>query len=89
MAAWKLKSDSAAIVLGRTIHLYNASKEELLGNQRWLAHELKHIEQFRRYGFFRFVVLYIVESIKHGYANNRFELEAREAETVQDGTTNR
>jgi hypothetical protein len=41
---------------------------------------LKHIEQYRRYGIARFIVLYLVESIKKGYYNNRFEIEARKAE---------
>jgi hypothetical protein len=80
VAAWKLKSDNAAIVIGNTIHLYNISRPEFLKNKAWLCHELKHILQFRQYGFIPFVFMYVRESILHGYANNKFEIEARAAE---------
>jgi hypothetical protein len=80
VAAWKLKSDNAAIVIGNTIHLYNISRPEFLKNKAWLCHELKHTQQFRQYGFIPFVFMYVRESILHGYANNRFEIEARAAE---------
>lgn len=66
--------------MGRTIHLHNTAKHEFLQNKRWLLHELKHIEQFRRYGFIRFIFMYLVESIRHGYTNNKYEIEARDAE---------
>ncbi|HEY0678031.1 MAG TPA: DUF4157 domain-containing protein [Chitinophagaceae bacterium] len=80
IAAWKLSSARVAIVIGRTIHLHNASKEDLLKNQRWLRHELCHLEQFRRYGFVRFIMLYLWESMRKGYRLNKFEVEARQAE---------
>jgi hypothetical protein len=80
IAAWKLGSDNVALVLGKTIHLYNVSKQDFLSDTRWVRHELEHIEQFRQYGFIRFLVLYFIEWIKRGYFNNRFEIEARMAE---------
>ncbi|MBL0309966.1 MAG: DUF4157 domain-containing protein [Bacteroidetes bacterium] len=80
LAARKLKATQLAIVIGRTIHLHNTDKQSFLANSTWLRHELKHIEQFRRYGFFRFIILYLWESLLHGYRDNRFEHEAREAE---------
>ena len=80
LAALKLHSDNVALVLGNTIHLYNVSKQDFLNDKRWLKHELKHIDQFRQYGTLPFLFLYVVEWIKHGYTNNRFETEAREAE---------
>ena len=80
IAAWKLGSDNVALVLGNTIHLYNFSKEDFLRDKCWLAHELKHIKQFQQHGTFMFLCKYLVEWIKHGYFNNRFEIEAREAE---------
>ena len=80
IAAWKLSSKRVAIVVGRTIHLHNASKTEFLNNPRWVKHELCHIEQFRRYGFFRFVIMYLWESMRKGYYKNKYEVEAREAE---------
>lgn len=54
-------------------------------NDRWVRHELAHIEQFRRYGLIRFIFLYLWESVRHGYYNNRFEKEAREAEHTESG----
>jgi len=80
IAAWKLGSDSVALVLGSTIYLHNVSKEIFLRDKRWVAHELKHIQQFRSHGAFIFLYKYFIEWMKHGYTNNRFEIEAREAE---------
>lgn len=80
IAAWKLSSSRVAIVIGRTIHLHNTTKAQFLSNPRWVKHELCHIEQFRRFGFFRFIMLYLVESIRKGYYNNKYEVEARQAE---------
>lgn len=83
LAAWKLGADKVAIVIGSTIHLHNTAGEEFLQNKRWVLHELKHLEQFRRYGFLRFIFLYLRESVLHGYTNNKYEIEARAAEEIQ------
>lgn len=80
LAAWKLHADKLAIAIGRTIHLHRTGREEFLQNKRWLLHEMIHIDQFRRYGLLRFIVLYLWESLRKGYYNNRFEVEARMAE---------
>lgn len=82
IAAYRLKSDHVAMVLGHTIYLSGAGKSDLLNNKRWLRHELKHVEQQLRYGRLWFLLLYIWESMRHGYYNNRFEQEARAAEKV-------
>lgn len=84
IAAKKLKADSVAIVIGKTIHLHNASRETFLKNKRWLKHELRHVQQYREHGFLRFIVKYLAESIRHGYHDNKFEKEARQAEHVED-----
>jgi hypothetical protein len=80
LAAKKLKASSVAIVIGRTIHLHNASKKEFLNNSAWLKHELAHIKQFRQHGFLPFLIKYLWESAKNGYCNNKYEIEARAAE---------
>ncbi len=80
LAAKKLHASNVAIVIGRTIYLYNVTKQELLKNERWLKHELCHIKQFKQYGFITFIVKYLWESIHKGYFNNKFEVEARRAE---------
>ena len=80
LAAKKLQSSSMAIVLGKTIHLFNVSKENFLKDEKWVKHEICHIKQFEKYGYFIFIIKYLWQSWKHGYHNNRFEKEARHAE---------
>jgi len=81
LAAKKLKSSNVAIVFGRTIYLYGVSRKDFLSNHSWLKHELQHVAQYRQHGFVLFLIKYLWEWIKNGYHNNRFEVEAREAET--------
>lgn len=80
VAAKKLRTNSVAMVWGKTIHLHNSSKEDFLQNKQWLKHELCHVRQFQQYGFFGFILRYLLESILYGYHDNKFEIEAREAE---------
>ncbi|MEO9144141.1 MAG: DUF4157 domain-containing protein [Ginsengibacter sp.] len=80
LAAKKLQSGNVAIVIGKTIHLYHVSKEDFLKDHKWVKHEMCHIHQFERNGFFTFIIKYTWESIKHGYYNNKYEVEARDAE---------
>lgn len=81
MAAGYRKSGRMAMVLGKTIHLYGVSRKQFLAEKNWVQHELKHIEQFERLGFIRFLTLYIWLSIKYGYYNHPMEQEARNAES--------
>lgn len=81
VAALKLGANSVALTLGNTIHLYRASRQEFLKNNRWLRHELAHVQQFRKYGFLSFICMYLAETLKNGYFNNKYEVEARAAET--------
>jgi hypothetical protein len=82
IAAKKLKANAVAMVLGKTIHLHNTTKASFLSDERWFKHELCHIKQFKQHGYFLFVVKYLWESLRKGYYNNRFEIEAREAEKL-------
>ncbi|CAN5422634.1 hypothetical protein BH10BAC3_BH10BAC3_18700 [soil metagenome] len=82
LAAKKLKSDNVAIVFGTTIHLYGVTSHSFLLNDEWVKHELKHVAQFQQHGFVFFLAKYIWEWMRHGYYNNRFEIEAREAEVT-------
>ena len=84
LAAYRLKSPSVAIVFGTTICLWNVSKETFLKNERWVRHELEHVRQYQKKGFFLFLFLYLRESISNGYYKNRFEAEARRAEARED-----
>ena len=74
-----LKSPNVAMVLGRTIHLSGVSREDFLRNASWVSHELCHVRQFQEHGYFLFLWSYLLESYRHGYYNNKFEVEAREA----------
>ena len=80
IAAMKLQSENVAIVLGKTIHLYQVSKEDFLKNEKWVKHEMCHLQQFKKYGFLPFIFKYLWESIKVGYYKNKFEVEARNTE---------
>lgn len=80
LAAKKLGCENVAITVGKTIHLYHVSKQDFLKDNKWVKHELCHLEQFKKYGFFSFILKYLWESLKAGYYNNKFEAEARRAE---------
>lgn len=79
IAAWKLRADSVAIVLGNTIHLCNTSRSDFLNNEEWLKHELCHLQQFKHHGYVAFIFKYLWESMRKGYYNNKYEVEARKA----------
>ncbi len=81
LAAWKLKMPVVAITLGKTIHLHHASRKEFLERRDWVCHELVHVKQFEHYGYYRFLWLYLWESLRKGYYNNKWEQEARALET--------
>jgi len=81
VAAYYMKADKIAMVIGRTIHLHNTSRLQFLGNQRWVRHEVAHVYQWEKLGKIRFAINYIRESLNKGYYKNRFEVEAREKET--------
>lgn len=80
IAAKNLGANNVAMVIGSTIYLYGVTKENFLKREAWLNHELKHVEQYLRYGIFYFLLLYVVETIRKGYHNNKFEVEARQSE---------
>jgi hypothetical protein len=82
LAAKKLGSHTVAIVFGKTIHLHNAAAATFLKDEKWVKHELCHIRQFKQHGYFCFIVKYLWESMRKGYYNNRFEVEARKAEEL-------
>ena len=81
IAAAKLKTDNVAIVLGKTINLYNVKKEDFLRNEKWVKHEVCHIKQFQQHGYVSFILKYLWENYKHGYYNNKYEAEARLSES--------
>ena len=71
-----------AMVLGQTVHLSGATREEFLADPEWVAHEEVHLRQVRDLGLARFLFQYLVESARVGYYQNKFEVEAREGATA-------
>lgn len=80
LSAKQLGSKKVAVVVGKTIHLFNTSREEFLKDERWLCHELAHVQQYQKHGMVRFLAMYLWESYKKGYRMNRYELEAKSQE---------
>ncbi len=81
IAARKLRFGHVAIVFGHTIHLYNITIDGFFARPSWVLHELKHVEQYERLGFFPFLWRYFREYLKYGYYNAPLEVEARAAES--------
>ena len=81
IAARKLKCDCVAMVFGKTIHLYNSTREEFLKNQYWVRHEIAHVKQYKQLGVLKFLLFYLIETVKNGYEKNRFEIDARQKES--------
>ena len=69
----KYRIPAQAIVLYPLV-IYRS--EEAIKNHR--EHEMIHVDQVRRLGWFKFYASYIVEHFKNGYDGNKYELEARE-----------
>lgn len=61
----------SAITLWRTIWL----DTECAPSEELLLHEIRHVAQFEASA--AFPLLYLWESLRHGYVRNRFEVDAR------------
>ena len=80
MAASYMKADAIAIVFGQTIHLHGVSADEFLKNTSWVRHELAHVAQYKKFGYYGFLLRYLWYWMRCGYYNNPLEIAAREAE---------
>lgn len=74
-----LRADIAGVTVGHTILYLGpwATVEDVPGDLR--THEQEHVHQAHLYGRLGFWARYLVELVRHGYRNNRFEVEARKA----------
>lgn len=78
VGGWCLGARSvAAIALGRTVWI--AREADLTAEL--LLHEHAHVEQWRTVQLFP--VRYVLESLRRGYFNNRFEVAARQASAAR------
>ena len=59
---------------------FKRKKDEI--SDRLFRHELEHIYQVRRRGWFRFYLSYLWESIRRGYKNNKYEIAANAVENT-------
>lgn len=75
----RMGAPAAAVTLGRTIVVHPRVRL----TERLLAHELEHVRQWQADPLFP--LRYTVETLRNGYRNNRYELEARAAESSADG----
>ena len=73
-----LGSQRVAMVVGQTVHLSGATREQFLAVAEWVAHELVHLRQYKEHGLLPFLWKYLLESARVGYYQNRYEVEARE-----------
>ena len=73
-----LRSPRVAMVVGQTVHLSGATREEFLADAEWVAHEQVHLRQYQKHGLLPFLWKYLVESARVGYYHNKYEAEARE-----------
>ena len=73
-----LKARRVAMVVGQTVHLSGASREEFLADAEWVAHEAVHLRQYQENGLLPFLWKYLIESARVGYYHNKYEVEARE-----------
>lgn len=80
IASYKMNSNSIAMVIDKTIHLHNLTREEFLNNPSLVRHEVAHVKQYLELGVLRFLALYLLEWLNKGYENNRFEVDARQKE---------
>ena len=69
---------ATAVTLGSTIVVHPTARL----TRRLLQHELVHVRQWRQRPF-TFPLHYAWQHLRHGYRNNPFEVEAREAENTQ------
>ena len=73
---WFLPNKFAAIVLYPFI-FYNSKSEYYKNDLEALVfHEYVHVEQIRTLGWFRFYLDYLWQSLRFGYAGNKYEVEA-------------
>ncbi|HVI46923.1 MAG TPA: hypothetical protein VM802_18735 [Chitinophaga sp.] len=80
VAALKLGVQQVAIVVGRTIYLYGASRAQFLSDEAWVRHEVCHVKQYQQYGKVVFLWRYLAEYFRKGYYLNSFEVAARASE---------
>jgi len=73
------RSKRYAVTIGQTAY-YSVSKEDVKKSPEWIRHEDEHKRQYAREGILKFLIKYFYYSIRYGYHNNPYEVDARKAE---------
>ena len=73
----RMGGSAAAVTLGRTIVVSPGARL----SRELLVHELTHVRQWR--ADLLFPVRYTLATLRHGYVNNPYEVEARQAAAAQ------
>ena len=76
---WMKRLKVRGVVIGRNVYFAEPGKDL---PQFLFRHELEHAYQQIRYGCFRFYLKYFYYSLRYGYENNPYEVEARSAATT-------
>lgn len=79
----RMRRPAAAVTLGRTIVVH----PDVELTPSLLAHELAHVRQWQADPLFP--LRYTWQTLRHGYRNNAYEREAREAATSNSDTSHR
>jgi hypothetical protein len=74
---WFSPGKNFAIVLSKNCARYSCDKETVDKNPKWRRHEETHKKQISELGLLKFYWQYFIDFLKHGYKNNKFEVEAR------------
>lgn len=82
----KIRYNAPRILMGRyrgkvlyPFVLFKDKRDEVKETTK--RHELEHVYQIRRKGFIRWHLSYFAEWLKKGYYDNKYEVEARRAES--------
>lgn len=75
---WWLKSSRYKAITLPPFGIY--ALPEHLDNERLQRHEQEHWRQYQANGTFKFYVKYLWYTLRHGYLNNPWEVQARAAE---------
>lgn len=67
-----LPGDLTAITIGQTCYVKRGARL----SDETVAEEQAHAQQWKKYGWI-FPVLYLWELMRHGYKNNKYEIEAK------------
>lgn len=76
-SSWFVPPKYTAWVIAPFI-FFKTSREDT--SDRLFRHELEHIYQVNRDGWLKFYVRYLWWSLRHGYWNNPYEVDARAAQ---------